>query len=92
MKPDMILVHRLDRFGVKDANELGYFLTILEQSNVRLITTIDGQDHSREDIAKSVTNTIAAAKAVRSRSTSRIGCWSASGTQPARASTLAASI
>ena len=24
MKPDMILVQRLDRFGVKDANELGY--------------------------------------------------------------------
>ena len=62
MKPDMILVHRLDRFGVKDANELGYFLTILGQSNVRLITTIDGQDHSRDDIATSITNTIAASQ------------------------------
>ena len=60
MKPDLILVHRLDRFGVKDANELGYFLTILERSNVRLITTIDGQDHSRDNIATSITNTIAA--------------------------------
>src|SRR5271165_1474850 len=38
MKPDLIVVQRLDRFGVKDANELGYFLTILEQSKVRLIT------------------------------------------------------
>jgi len=27
MKPDLTLVRRLDRFGVKDANELGYFLT-----------------------------------------------------------------
>jgi len=40
MKPDLILVQRLDRFGVKDANELGYFLTILEEISVRLITTI----------------------------------------------------
>ena len=60
MKPDLILVYRLDRFGVNDANELGYFLTILEKSNVRLITTIDGQDHSQDDIATSITNTIAA--------------------------------
>ena len=62
MKPDLILVQRLDRFGVKDANELGYFLTILEKSNVRLITTIDGQDHSKDDIATSITNTIAASQ------------------------------
>jgi len=27
MKPDLIVVQRLDRFGIKDANELGYFLT-----------------------------------------------------------------
>jgi DNA invertase Pin-like site-specific DNA recombinase len=60
MKPDLILVQRLDRFGVKDANQLGYFLTILEENSVRLITTIDGQDHSRDDIATTITNAIAA--------------------------------
>ncbi len=60
MKPDLILVQRLDRFGVKDANELGYFLTILDQNKVRLITSIDGQDHSRDDIATTITNAIAA--------------------------------
>ena len=92
MKPDMILVHRLDRFGVKDANELGYFLTILEQSNVRLITTIDGQDHSRDDIATSLRTPSPQAKAARNKSTRQIGCWAASGTPQARASISAASI
>ena len=60
MKPDLILVQRLDRFGVKDANQLGYFLTILEENSVSLITTIDGQDHSRDDIPTTILNAIAA--------------------------------
>jgi DNA invertase Pin-like site-specific DNA recombinase len=62
MKPDLILVQRLDRFGVKDANELGYFLTILERNGVSLITTLDGQDHSKDDIYTTIMNAIAASQ------------------------------
>ena len=62
MKPNMILVHRLDRFGVKDAKELGHFLYLLDQHKVSLITTIDGQDHNRDDIYTTITNAIAASQ------------------------------
>ena len=62
MRPNLILVQRLDRFGVKDSNELGYFLTILEQNSVRLITTIDGQDHSKDDIHTNIMNALAASQ------------------------------
>jgi DNA invertase Pin-like site-specific DNA recombinase len=59
MKPDLILVHRLDRFGVKDGNELGYFLTILARNKVRPITTIDGEDHNRDDIFTTIMSALA---------------------------------
>ena len=58
MKPDLILVQRLDRFGVKDNNELGYFLTILEQNDVRLITTLDRQDRSKGEIYTNIMNAL----------------------------------
>jgi DNA invertase Pin-like site-specific DNA recombinase len=62
MKPNMILVHRLDRFGVKDAKELGHFLYLLDQHKVSLITTIDGKDHNNDDIATTITNAIEASQ------------------------------
>jgi hypothetical protein len=62
MKPNKILVHRLDRFGVKDAKELGHFLYLLDQHKFSVITAIDGQDHNRDDIYTTITNAIAASQ------------------------------
>jgi hypothetical protein len=42
LRPDMILVQRLDRFGTADSNELGYFVTLLKKQGVRLITAREG--------------------------------------------------
>jgi DNA invertase Pin-like site-specific DNA recombinase len=61
-KPDFILVQRLDRFGTADSNQLGYFLTILKQDNVRLITTIDGENRSKTDLQTVLMNAVAAAQ------------------------------
>jgi DNA invertase Pin-like site-specific DNA recombinase len=61
-KPDFILVQRLDRFGTADSNELGHFLTILKQNNVKLITTIDGENHSKTDLKTVLMNAVAAAQ------------------------------
>jgi DNA invertase Pin-like site-specific DNA recombinase len=60
LKPDLILVQRLDRFGTADSNELGYFLTLLKKHGVRLITTIDGKDRSKGDVETAITNAVAA--------------------------------
>jgi DNA invertase Pin-like site-specific DNA recombinase len=64
-KPDYILVQRLDRFGTQDNNELGYFLTILKQNKVKLITTIDGMDRSKTDLATMLQNVVAAAQSTQ---------------------------
>jgi DNA invertase Pin-like site-specific DNA recombinase len=50
VRPDLILVQRLDRFGTADSNELGYFITLLKKQGVRLITVIDGKDRSKTDL------------------------------------------
>lgn len=60
LKPDMILVQRLDRFGTADSNELGYFITLLNKQGVRLITAIDGKDRSKGDLETTITNAVAA--------------------------------
>jgi len=64
-KPDFILVQRLDRFGTADSNELGHFLTILKQNNVKLITTIDGENHSKTDLKTVLMNAVAAAQSTQ---------------------------
>ncbi len=64
-KPDFILVQRLDRFGTADSNQLGYFLTILKQNNVKLITTIDGENHSKTDLQTVLMNAVAAAQSTQ---------------------------
>jgi len=61
-KPNVILVQRLDRFGTADSNELGYFLTVLKQGGVRLITAIDGKDRSKGDLETSIVNTVGASQ------------------------------
>jgi DNA invertase Pin-like site-specific DNA recombinase len=61
-KPSLILVQKLDRFGTADGNELGYFLTILKQGGVRLITAIDGKDHSKGDLETVIINAVAASQ------------------------------
>ena len=61
-KPSLILVQKLDRFGTADGNELGYFLTILKQGGVRLITAIDGKDHSKGDLETVIVNAVAASQ------------------------------
>ena len=48
MKPDLILVQRPDRLAW-GSNQLGYFLTILREHQVRLITALDGMDLSKDD-------------------------------------------
>lgn len=60
LKPDLILVQRLDRFGTADSNELGYFITLLKKQGVRLITVIDGKDRSKSDLETTITNAVAA--------------------------------
>jgi hypothetical protein len=62
MKPNYILIQRLDRFGVADPNQLAYFLEVLKQNKVRLITTVDGRDRSRIDLATMVENVVGAAQ------------------------------
>jgi DNA invertase Pin-like site-specific DNA recombinase len=59
-KPNMILVQRLDRFGTAGPNQLGYFLELLKKHRVRLVTTIDERDCSKEDLATVIQNMIAA--------------------------------
>ncbi len=61
-KPDFILVQKRDRFGTTDPNQLGYFLTILKEQKVRLITAIDGVDLSKDDLATILQNAVAAAQ------------------------------
>lgn len=60
LKPSMILVQRLDRFGTANNNEIGYFITVLKRLGVRLITVIDGKDRSKDDLETAVTNAVAA--------------------------------
>lgn len=60
LKPNMILVQRLDRFGTADSDELGYFITILKRDGVRLITVIDGKDRSKGDMETAILNAVAA--------------------------------
>jgi len=60
IKPGMVLVQRLDRFGTADSNELGYFIHLLKTHGVRLVTAIDGRDCSRGDLETSLMNAIAA--------------------------------
>ena len=60
LKPSMILVQRLDRFGTADSDELGYFITILKREGVRLITAIDGKDRSKGDMETAILNAVAA--------------------------------
>lgn len=61
-KPNLILVQKADRFGTADGNELGYFLTILKRSGVRLVTALDGKDHSRDDLETIIVNAVAASQ------------------------------
>ncbi|HZU37519.1 MAG TPA: hypothetical protein VFA18_16480, partial [Gemmataceae bacterium] len=61
----MILVQRLDRFGTNGPNQLGSFLTTLKESKTRLITTIDGMDRSKEDMATVLQNMIAACQSTQ---------------------------
>lgn len=61
-KPNLILVQKADRFGTADGNELGYFLTILKRSGVRLITALDGKDHSKDDLETIIVNAVAASQ------------------------------
>ena len=62
LRPNLILVQRLDRFGTANPNELGYFLTLLDQKGVRLITVIDGKDCSKIDLSTIINNTISASQ------------------------------
>jgi hypothetical protein len=62
LKPDLILVQRLDRFGTADSNELGYFITLLKKQGVRLVTVIDGKDRSKGDLETTLMNAIAASQ------------------------------
>jgi len=61
-KPNLIVVQKPDRFGTADGNELGYFLTILKRSGVRLVTAIDGKDHSKDDLETIIVNAVAASQ------------------------------
>jgi DNA invertase Pin-like site-specific DNA recombinase len=65
LRPRMILVQRLDRFGTNGPNQLGSFLTTLKESKARLITTIDGMDRSKEDMATVLQNMIAACQSTQ---------------------------
>jgi DNA invertase Pin-like site-specific DNA recombinase len=60
LKPSMILVQRLDRFGTNGPNQLGEFLEKLKKHKVKLITVIDGMNRSKEDLATVLQNMIAA--------------------------------
>lgn len=60
LKPNMILVQRLDRFGTANNNELGYFITVMKRHGVRLVTAIDGKDRSRDDLETGLLNAVAA--------------------------------
>ena len=62
VRPDLILVQRLDRFGTADSNELGYFITLLKKQGVRLITVIDGKDRSKSDLETTLLNAVAASQ------------------------------
>lgn len=62
VRPDLILVQRLDRFGTADSNELGYFITLLKKQGVRLITVIDGKDRSKTDLETTLLNAVAASQ------------------------------
>ena len=62
LKPNLILVQRLDRFGTADSNELGYFLTVLKRVGVLLITVIDGKDRSKDDMETVIVNTVGASQ------------------------------
>ncbi len=62
LKPDVILVQRLDRFGTADSNELDYFITLLKKQGVRLITVTDGKDRSKGDLETTLLNAIAASQ------------------------------
>ncbi len=62
LKPSMILVQRLDRFGTKDGNELGFFITTLNKHGVKLVTAIDGKDRSKSDLETTLLNAIAASQ------------------------------
>lgn len=62
LRPDLILVQRLDRFGTADSNELGYFITLLKKQGVRLITVIDGKDRSKTDLETTLLNAVAASQ------------------------------
>ena len=57
-RPSMILVQRLDRFGTADSDELGYFITLLKNHGVRLITAVDGKDRSKGDLETSLLNAV----------------------------------
>ena len=65
IKPNMILVQRLDRFGTAGPNQLGSFLTTLKEHKVTLITTIDGMDRSKEDMPTVIQNMIAACQSAQ---------------------------
>ena len=60
LRPKIILVQRLDRFGTADSNELGYFITVLKQSGVEIVTAIDGKNRSKDDLEMSLMNVITA--------------------------------
>ncbi len=62
IKPKVILVQRLDRFGTASNKELGYFLTIVDKHGVRLITAIDGKDRSKDNLQTDIENVIAASQ------------------------------
>lgn len=62
IRPKVILVQRLDRFGTASNKELGYFLTILDKHGVRLITAIDGKDRSKDNLQTDIENVIAASQ------------------------------
>jgi hypothetical protein len=65
LKPKLILVQRLDRFGTAGPNQLGSFLTTLKEQKVKLITAIDGMDRSKEDMATVIQNMIAAVQSAQ---------------------------
>ena len=60
LKPNMILVQRLDRFGSNGPNQLGEFLQKLKKLKVKLVTVNDGMNRSSEDMATVLQNMIAA--------------------------------
>jgi DNA invertase Pin-like site-specific DNA recombinase len=64
-RPNMVLVQRLDRFGTNGPNELGAFLTTLKKLRAKLITTTDGQNRSREDMATVIPNMIASCQSAQ---------------------------